>query len=154
MAAPVDPIEAPEPQDADERAERSDRRRSIISFSLSSVLVLIIVIPLVSFGTWLAIDHANANQERQARHQRALTEQRFREGLKLLRQTTAYSVNKSVCVLQTISEAQIGRLNLTKPKGYVEAIRFWQQIIDNQVPIPADFDCKDLNKLQPPPPAP
>lgn len=69
-------------------------------------------------------------------------------------QQSRYSNNKLVCVLRTISSAQIERLEFTKSKGYKEAESFWKQILDNAIPIPnTPSTCATL-PARPPAPVP
>lgn len=55
-----------------------------------------------------------------------------------------FSINHEACLLRTISNAQIKRLELTKSKGYKSAESFWINIRNNQFTIPSNLDCKTL----------
>lgn len=131
--------------------------------------VFVIVMPLTGLGMWIAINYAtdqsNARIEKKFEQANARTEAKFRQALAISdakhRQALhaqavlfAYSINKSTCVLRTIATQQIDRLEATKLGNYKAAEKFWVQIIDNQVPIPAGFNCKSLPKKPPSPVAP
>lgn len=124
-------------------------------FAISAIWVLVMVVPIVGIALWFAIDHANAQKDRATEQANARIEKKFRQALAISdakhRQALhaqsvlfAYSINKSTCVLRTIAQQQISRLETTKTTGYKQAEVFWQQIIANQVPIPAGFNCASL----------
>lgn len=126
------------------------------SKGISSFWVLVMVLPIVSLALYLAIDHANANQARalsrsnqQFRKAQIEANRKFQQAIRISAKQSAYSINKSVCVLRTIAKAQIGRLEITKTKGYKQAEGFWLTILDNQVPVPSTFNCKSLPKHPP-----
>lgn len=113
--------------------------------------VFVIVLPLTGLGLFIAIDHTNAVQARQQersnqqfRKAQLDANRKFQDALRISSQQQAYSINKSVCVLRTIANAQIGRLELTKSTGYKQAEAFWKNIRDNQVPVPSTFNCASL----------
>lgn len=113
--------------------------------------IFVIVVPLTGLGLFIAIDHANTIQARQQersnqqfRQSQILANRKFQQALRISSQQQAYSINKSVCVLRTIANAQIGRLELTKTTGYKQAEVFWKNIRDNQVPVPSTFNCASL----------
>jgi hypothetical protein len=150
--------------DATETAS-DERKRRVVNFSLSGFWVLVICIPLVAFGTWVAIDHANANQARQNRKNLALLDQRNQQGLALLRATTAYSVNKSACgwhafldpLLNSYVKAAADKsLSPSAQARNAKRIRDTTAFLATQVTIPEDFACAKLPKHAPrnPPPTP
>lgn len=129
---------------------------------ISSFWVLVIVVPLVTLGLWIAISHANASQDRATRAANAKIERKFQQAIRISddkhRQALhsqailfSYSINKTACLLIGIAHQQISRLEKTKTVGYKQAEKFWQHILENQVPIPASFDCSTLPKTPPKP---
>lgn len=97
-------------------------------------------------------DRLDANRQRSDRQNAKaliLTDRKFRQALRAQAVLFSYSINKSTCVLRVIAAQQIARLETTKTTGYKDAEKFWQNIIDNQVPVPANFDCSTLPKHPP-----
>lgn len=133
-----------------------EKRTLAIDSGLVLSMILFILIPVA----WWVVDHGNANQDRQqaqlrreqdqqqAQYRRQL-EAKFQQALRISSRQSAYSINKSVCVLRKIAKAQIARLELTKSKGYKSAEGFWQQILEGQVPVPPSFDCRNLPEKVP-----
>lgn len=97
-------------------------------------------------------DRLDANRQRSDRQNaKALivTDRKFRQALHAQAVLFSYSINKSTCVLRVIATQQIARLETVKTEGYRQAEVFWKNILENQVPIPADFDCASLPKNPP-----
>lgn len=131
--------------------------------------VFVIVLPLTGFGLWLAVDHANANQARalhrsNLQFQKALivTDSKFHQALSIQTALFAYSTNKSVCTLRPfLTAARIARLAAVKTatdgkdrKLNQDAANTYKRLIDGQVTVPADFNCKTLPKKPPSPVVP
>lgn len=131
--------------------------------------IFVIVVPLTALGMWIAINYASdqSSKHTEKKFDQALivvdrkfhqaiqiSDAKHRQALHAQAVLFAYSINKSTCVLRTIATQQIDRLEATKLGNYKAAEKFWVQIIDNQVPIPAGFNCKSLPKKPPSPVAP
>lgn len=127
---------------------------------ISSFWVIVIVIPIVVFACGAVIKWTNASQDRQQAQFRQQLEAKFQQSIRISDDKHqqalhaqavlfAYSINKSTCVLRVIAKQQIARLEATKTTGYKNAEGFWARILENQVPIPADFDCSTLPKKPP-----
>lgn len=154
MTTDADVLEAPEPQSVEDRLAALEKRGN--AFALSSGWTLVLVVPIIAVALGIALVHTNAVQDRQQarsnqqfRKAQIEANRKFQDATRLSARQSAYSINKSVCVLRTIAKAQIGRLELTKTKGYKEAEGFWLTILDNQVPVPSTFNCKSLPKHPP-----
>lgn len=97
-------------------------------------------------------DRLEANRhhdDARALRDRQLADRKFQQAVRISTRQTAYSVNKSVCLLRLISQQQIKRLETTKPAGYKAAEAFWAQIRDNQIPVPPSLDCSKLPSKPP-----
>lgn len=128
--------------------------------------VFVIVMPLNAYGTWIAVDHANANQNRAQAHSNAqfrrsliVTDRKFREALHVQARLFAYSTNKSVCTLRPfLQAARAARLaavkNATNEKDRAlneKAASTYKRLIDSQVTVPSTFNCASLPKNPPKP---
>ena len=100
------------------------------------------IVGLIYLG--IALRQVDANRKHSDRQNAALLA-RLQDAL----ETATYSTNKSVCVLRTVATQSIHRLEITKPKGYQAAEKFWANLRDNQVPIPVDLNCATLPKKPP-----
>lgn len=128
--------------------EKQQRARLWISGAATVGIALIV--GLIYLGVALKrIDHARKVAEREHVHLIQQTDRKFAAALHASTIQTDYSINKSVCILRRIAKSQLARARKVKYKGYEAAITFWQSILDNQVPIPADLDCASLPKHPP-----
>lgn len=128
-------------------------RKRVAGIAISSGWILTMVVPLLAVGIWFAINYAtdqsNTRIEKKFRQAIQISDDKHRQALHAQSVLFAYSINKSVCILRTIATQQVARLETTKATGYKQAEAFWLNILDNQVPIPSDFDCKKLPKHPP-----
>lgn len=126
--------------------------------------VFVIVFPCFFLGTFLAVDHANANQDRtqaraneQFRRSLIVTDRKFREALHVQTRLFAYSTNKSVCTLRPfLQAARQARLAAAKNatteaerKPNLKAARTYEKLIDSQVTVPSTFKCSTLPEKPP-----
>ena len=89
-------------------------RRRVAGIAISSGWVMVIVVPLVVFALWVAVDHANANQDRiqrRANQQFAktliLTDRKFQQALRIASAQSAYSINRSVCGFRKLVDPRL-----------------------------------------------
>lgn len=133
----------------------AQRRREILLYARVTLICLAFSL-IVGAGAFFyvqttrdSIEAARRHDDARALRDRLLAERKFQQAVRISTRQTAYSVNKSVCLLRLISEQQISRLETTKPAGYKAAEKFWVQIRDNQIPIPPTFDCRKLPSKPP-----
>lgn len=127
------------------------RARDIVYWIAKLWWVFVIVLPLVSFALFLAIDHANANAIRSQRHSNALTQKKFEQAIQaidrrfsLALRVSTYSINKSVCgwrefLVPTLTDKRIPEARRNQIAAFLET----------QVTVPEGFHCKTLAKRPP-----
>lgn len=125
--------------------------------------IFVIVMPISGLALWIAIDHSNANQDRQQAQFRQSLEDKFNQALSISSRQTAYSINKSACgfrgfVVPTLKSyeaaAKDPTLSESARKRNDLRIRRAHEFLDSQVTVPPDFDCKTLPKKPPKVPKP
>lgn len=139
--------------------------RHIVGVTIRTWWTLVIVVSVSSIGTWAAIDHANANDQRnrertnqQFRHSILLGQRKFQQAIRISTAQAAYSVNKSVCgfrqftapVLKSYEQAaKDPTLGDSARARNEQRIQTTLAFLDSQITVPPDFKCSSLPKKPP-----
>lgn len=131
---------------------------------------LVIACSVSSLGTWAAIDHSNANRDRQQAQSNAqfrqatiLSNRKFQQAIRISSRESSYSLNKIVCGFRGFigptlksyeAAAKDPTLSNSARLRNDKRIRTTRAYLDTLVAVPADFDCKTLPKKPPSPVAP
>lgn len=125
--------------------------KQILGVTIRTWWTLVIAVVVSTLGTWAAVDHSNANQQRsqaranqQFRRAQILANQKFQQAIRISIQQSAYSTNKSVCgwrgfLKPTLTDPRI-------PKTRRDEIATF---LASQVTVPATFKCGSLPKNPP-----
>lgn len=140
-------------------------RRRVGGFALSGGFVLTMILAIAIPLGYLAIDHANANQDRATRHSNALTEKKFNQALAVVDQKfeqalriSTYSINRSVCGFYKLIDPALRialkrredkTLTAAEHSANEATINRLEAFLATQVTVPSDFDCKTLPKNPP-----
>lgn len=141
--------------------------RRFLGIALRTWWTLVLAVAVSSVGSWVAIDHTNASQDRQQVRYRADQDRRqslarrqlrdaFNRALRISSAQSNFSINKGVCGWRAFGQPQLDRAlkrrsdypnETAKARALNEsAITTLRKFLANQVTVPPGFNCARLGK--------